>query len=90
MSADTTQTTIIMIDTYADCQVLSVPANGNIAYTDNQMLGSVATYSCDERRGYVLADTTRSPFNRTCQESGWSLTETTCDCKSLTLTTAAL
>ena len=71
----------------ADCEVLSVPANGNIAYTDNQMLGSVATYSCDGSRGYVLADTSRSPFTRTCQENGWSLTETTCNRK---FTTAAL
>ena len=66
--------------------MLQVPANGNIEYTDGRVIGSVATYSCDESIGYVPADTGRSPFTRTCQESGWSsLTLTTCIRKSFTL-----
>jgi len=49
-------------------------ANGNISYSNNRVVGSVATYECDP--GYELSGPIDS--QRTCNLSGWSGSEIIC------------
>ena len=59
------------------CAILDVP-NGDVVYSSAQVVGSVATYSCDAVNGYVLSEA----GTRTCAQSGWTGSDITCERKT--------
>ncbi len=63
---------------FAGCGTLTLP-NGNVSYSNAQLVGSVATYSCNAYEGYVLPEGTVA--TRTCTVSGWTGNNLTCQCK---------
>ena len=55
------------------CEILSNPVNGQVIFSQERFVGSVATYSCDAEFELVGNET------RTCQSgSAWSGTEPSC------------
>ncbi len=56
------------------CAILDVVPNGDVVYSSAQVVGSVATYSCDAVNGYVLSEA----GTRTCTLNGWNGTNPSC------------
>ncbi len=50
---------------------MTVPSNGRIHYSNAQLIGSVATYTCNTSAGYVLPEN-NTIARRTCTQSGWT------------------